>query len=72
MEIIPELVAQSQADLARLGIELGRPEDRRSFIAVVEAFLAAHIGGRCEWVGDDFEASTIEFKTGRELIPGLD
>jgi len=54
------------------GHGLGRPENRRSFTAVVEAFLAAHLGGRCEPVGDDFEGSTIEFKIGRELIPGLD
>jgi dipeptidyl aminopeptidase/acylaminoacyl peptidase len=53
------------------GHGLGRPENRRSFKAVVEAFLAAHLSGRCEPVGDDFEGSTIEFKTGRELIPGL-
>jgi hypothetical protein len=50
----------------------GRPENRRSFKAVAEAFLAAHLGGRYEPVGDDFENSTIEFKVGRELIPGLD
>jgi dipeptidyl aminopeptidase/acylaminoacyl peptidase len=54
------------------GHGLGRPENRRSFTAVAEAFLAAHLGGRCEPVGDDFEGSTIEFKAGRELIPGLD
>ena len=54
------------------GHGLGRPENRRSFAAVAEAFLAAHLGGRCEPVGDDFENSTIEFKVGRELIPGLD
>jgi dipeptidyl aminopeptidase/acylaminoacyl peptidase len=54
------------------GHGLGRPENRRSFKAVAEAFLAAHLGGRCEPVGDDFENSTIEFKVGRELIPGLD
>jgi dipeptidyl aminopeptidase/acylaminoacyl peptidase len=54
------------------GHGLGRPENRRSFKAVVEAFLAAHLGGRCEPVGDDFTGSTIEFKVGRELIPGLD
>jgi dipeptidyl aminopeptidase/acylaminoacyl peptidase len=54
------------------GHGLGRPENRRSFKAVAEAFLAAHLGGRCEPVGDDFESSTIEFKVGRELIPGLD
>ena len=40
-------------------------------MAVVEAFLATHLGGRCEPVGDDFKDSTIEFKAGRELIPGL-
>jgi len=38
---------------------------------VVEAFLAAHLGGRFEPVGDDFVGSTIEFRAGRELIPGL-
>jgi len=53
------------------GHGLGRPENRRSFMAVVEAFLAAHLGGRCEPLGDDFAGSTIEFKVGRELIPGL-
>jgi dipeptidyl aminopeptidase/acylaminoacyl peptidase len=54
------------------GHGLSRPENRRSFKAVVEAFLAAHLGGRCEPVGDDFEGSTIKFRAGRELIPGLD
>jgi dipeptidyl aminopeptidase/acylaminoacyl peptidase len=54
------------------GHGLGRAENRRSFKAVVEAFLAAHLAGRCESVGDDFEGSTIEFKVGRELIPGFD
>jgi dipeptidyl aminopeptidase/acylaminoacyl peptidase len=48
-----------------------RPENRRSFAAVVEAFLAAHLGGRCEPVGDDFKDSTIDFRAGRELILGL-
>ena len=48
-----------------------RPENRRSFMAVVEAFLATHLGGRCEPVGDDLKDSTIEFRAGRELIPGL-
>jgi dipeptidyl aminopeptidase/acylaminoacyl peptidase len=53
------------------GHNLGRPENLRSFKAVTEAFLAVHLGGRCEPVGDDFAGSTIEFKVGRELIPGL-
>jgi dipeptidyl aminopeptidase/acylaminoacyl peptidase len=54
------------------GHGLGRPENRRSFTAVAESFLAAHLGGDCEPVGDDFANSTIEFRAGRELIPGLD
>jgi dipeptidyl aminopeptidase/acylaminoacyl peptidase len=54
------------------GHGLGRPENRSSFAAVVEAFLAAHLGGRCEPVGDDFKDSAIEFRAGRKLIRGLD
>ena len=50
------------------GHGLVRPENRRSFAAVVEAFLARHLGGRREPVGDDFDGSTIAFKAGRELI----
>ena len=34
--------------------------------------LAKHLGGRAEPVGDDFAGSTIAFKVGRDLIPGLD
>jgi hypothetical protein len=48
-----------------------RPENRRSFTAVTEAFLAQHLGGRQEPVGDDFAGSTIEFRAGQQLIPGL-
>ena len=48
-----------------------RVENRRSFTAVVEAFLAAHLGGRVEPVGPDFAGSSIEFKAGGQLIPGL-
>jgi dipeptidyl aminopeptidase/acylaminoacyl peptidase len=48
-----------------------RPENRRAFAAAAEMFLARHLGGRFEPVGDDFAGSTIEFKAGRDLIPGL-
>ncbi len=48
-----------------------RPENRRSFTAVVEAFLAQHLGGSCEPVGEDFAGSSIEFRAGRQLIPSL-
>ena len=49
-----------------------REENRRSFNAVLELFLAQHLGGRREPVGDDFAGSSIEFRAGREFIPGLD
>jgi dipeptidyl aminopeptidase/acylaminoacyl peptidase len=48
-----------------------RVENRRAFTAVAEMFLARHLGGRYEPIRDDFKGSTIEFKTGRDLIPGL-
>jgi hypothetical protein len=50
----------------------GRSESRSSFTAIAEAFLAAHLGGCCEPVGNDFANSTIEFRVRRELITGLD
>lgn len=45
-----------------------RPANRLSFLAVAEAFLAQHLGGRFEPPDSDFMASSIEFKAGRELI----
>ena len=51
------------------GHGLGRPENRRSFAAVTEAFLAQHLGGRCQPIGDDFDGSSITFRAGRDLIP---
>ena len=48
-----------------------RPENSMAFNAVAEAFLAKHLGGRFEPVGDDFNGSTIDIKNGAELIPGL-
>ena len=57
--------SQDPGDLRLLSDEghgFVRPENRRSFAAVAEAFLATHLGGRCEPIGDDFEGSTIEFR----------
>ena len=54
------------------GHGLGRPENRRSFAAVIEAFLARHLGGRCQPIGDDFNDSSITFRAGRDLIPPED
>ena len=48
-----------------------RPENRPSFFAVADAFLAKHLGGRYQPVGTDFAGSTVNIETGRELVPDL-
>lgn len=48
-----------------------RPQNRTSFNAVVEAFLAQHLGGRFEPIGDDLEGSTMRVPAGVEFVPGL-
>ncbi len=47
-----------------------RQENRLAFNAVAEMFLAQHLGGRAEPVGEAFAGSTIEFQAGRELVMG--
>jgi hypothetical protein len=42
-----------------------------SFNAVAEAFLAEHLGGRFEPVGDDFKNASIEVPAGKDQVPGL-
>ena len=54
------------------GHGFGRPENSISFTAVTEAFLAEHLGGRFEPVGNDFEGSSIEAHAGVEQVPGLE
>jgi dipeptidyl aminopeptidase/acylaminoacyl peptidase len=53
------------------GHGFARPENRMSFNAVAEAFLAEHLGGRFEPVGDDFEGASLEIPAGKEGVPGL-
>ncbi|MCD4843328.1 MAG: S9 family peptidase [Methanosarcinales archaeon] len=48
-----------------------RPENRLSFYAVTEAFLAEHLGGNCEPIGDDFKGSSITVPVGVEEVSGL-
>ncbi len=48
-----------------------RPENRLAFFAVAEAFLAKHLGGRYQPIGDDFAGSTLKVEAGGELVPGL-
>ena len=53
------------------GHGFARPENSLSFNAVVEAFLARHLGGRSEPIGDDFKNSSITVLTGADQLPGL-
>jgi dipeptidyl aminopeptidase/acylaminoacyl peptidase len=46
--------------------------NRASFNAVTEAFLAEHLGGQYEPVGEDFENSSIYVPVGVDGVPGLD
>ena len=54
------------------GHGFARPENNLSFNAVAEAFLAEHLGGRFESVGDDFGGSSLQVVTGAEQVPGLE
>lgn len=53
------------------GHGFARPENRMSFFAVSEAFLAEHIGGRYQPIDDDFKGSSITVPTGADLVPGV-
>ncbi len=53
------------------GHGFARPENRLSFNAVAEAFLAECLGGRYEPIDDDFEGSSITVPVGAEEVPGL-
>jgi dipeptidyl aminopeptidase/acylaminoacyl peptidase len=48
-----------------------RPVNRMAFYAVAEAFLAKHLGGRCQPLEGDLTGSTMKVETGAELVPGL-
>ena len=48
-----------------------RPENKLSYYAVVEAFLAKQLGGRYEPIGKDFENSSITVPVGGGEIPEL-
>ena len=53
------------------GHGFARPENNIAFLSVTEAFLAKHIGGRAEPIGDAFTGSTITVPQGAELVPGV-
>ena len=53
------------------GHGFARQENTIAFYAVTEAFLAEHLGGRSEPIGDAFTGSSITVPQGTELVPGL-
>lgn len=53
------------------GHGFARPENRIAFQAIAEAFLAEHLGGRFEPVGEDFNGSTTQILEGKDQIPSL-
>jgi len=53
------------------GHGFARPENRLSFFAVAEAFLAQHLGGVYEEIGKDFTNSSIQVPTGADQVPGV-
>ncbi|MDZ4780739.1 MAG: S9 family peptidase [Planctomycetia bacterium] len=54
------------------GHGFARPENRMSFYAVAEAFLAEHLGGRYEPIGKAFDGATITVPDGASDVPGLE
>ena len=53
------------------GHGFARPENRTSFYAITEAFLATCLGGRFEPVGNDFAGSSLKVLDGAQHVPGL-
>ncbi len=48
-----------------------RPENRLSFFAITEAFLAEFLGGEAEPVGDDLDNASMQILAGAEHISGI-
>jgi dipeptidyl aminopeptidase/acylaminoacyl peptidase len=48
-----------------------RPENRIAFFAVAETFLAQHLGGVYQPIGDDFARASIQVPAGADQVPGL-
>ncbi len=53
------------------GRELVRPQNRLSYLAVLEHFLGDCLGGRVEPVGASFEGASINVYDGAVNVPGL-
>lgn len=53
------------------GHGFARPENRTSFYAITEGFLARCLGGRQEPLGDDLKGANLKVPVGADHIPGL-
>jgi dipeptidyl aminopeptidase/acylaminoacyl peptidase len=53
------------------GHGFARPENRTAFYAVAETFLAKHLGGRYEPIGNDLKGSSITAPEGASGVAGL-
>jgi dipeptidyl aminopeptidase/acylaminoacyl peptidase len=53
------------------GHGFARPENNIAFMAIAEAFLAKHLGGRAEPIGDAFKGSSVKVPQGPDLVPGV-
>jgi dipeptidyl aminopeptidase/acylaminoacyl peptidase len=53
------------------GHGLARPANKLSFMALVENFLAIHLGGRCQPFDADLTAGSLQLLAGQDSIPGL-
>jgi dipeptidyl aminopeptidase/acylaminoacyl peptidase len=53
------------------GHGFARPENRTSFYAISEGFLAKCLGGRVESIGSDFKGASVKVLEGAEFVPGL-
>jgi dipeptidyl aminopeptidase/acylaminoacyl peptidase len=53
------------------GHGFAEPANRIAFFAIAEAFLASHLGGRAEPIGNDFAAANFNVPEGAAAVPGL-
>lgn len=53
------------------GHGFARPQNRTSFYAISEGFLAKCLGGRQEPIGTDFAGSSLKVLEGADFVPGL-
>lgn len=53
------------------GHGFARPENRTSFYAISEGFLAKCLGGRQEPIGDDLKGANLKVPEGAAHVPGL-